>query len=109
MDFITQLPMTKVGHDMIIVFIDMLSKMVHIILIHTDAIAPEMARIFFNLVFHLHGLPKVIISDWDAKFTSHFWKTLFTHLGTKLAMSTAFHPQTNGQMERANWTLEDML
>ena len=96
MDFITQPPLTKAGHDMIVVFVDILSKMVHIIPTRTDAMAPETARIFFDSVFRLHGLPKVIISDHDAKFTSRFWKTLFTHLGTKLAMSTAFHPQTDG-------------
>jgi transposase InsO family protein len=75
----------------------------------TTATALDTACLFFDHVFRLHGLPKSIISDRDAKFTSKFWKTLFQTLGTKLAMSTTFHPQTDGQTERANRTLEDML
>src|SRR3954453_1588809 len=66
-------------------------------------------KIFFDHIFHLHGLPTSIVSDRDAKFTSRFWQSLFRTLGTRLAMSTAFHPQTDGQTERANCTLEDML
>jgi hypothetical protein len=76
---------------------------------HTTATAPEVAKIFFNTIFRHHGLPQVIVSDRDAKFTSHFWKSLFERVGTKLAMSTAFHPQTDGQTERLNRTLEEML
>jgi hypothetical protein len=109
MDFITQLPLTKNGNDAIIVFVDMLSKMVHLVPTQTNATAPDVAKAFFDSVFRLHGLPKVIVSDRDAKFTSKFWQSLFAHLGTRLAMSTAFHPQTDGQTERANRTLEDML
>ena len=61
------------------------------------------------MIFKHYGLPKAIISDQDARFTSHFWKALFEQLGTKLSMSTAFHPQTDGQTERINHTLEEML
>jgi hypothetical protein len=109
MDFITQLPPTKAGWDAIVVFVDTFSKMIHLVPTKTTATAPETALLFFNNVVKLHGLPKSIVSDRDAKFTSKFWKTLFQTLGTKLAMSTAFHPQTDGQTERANRTLEDML
>jgi hypothetical protein len=109
MDFITQLPRTKAGFDAIVVFVDTFSKMVHFVPTNTTATAPDTARIFFDHVFKLHGLPKSIVSDRDAKFTSRFWQTLFHTMGTKLAMSTAFHPQTDGQTERANRTLEDML
>jgi transposase InsO family protein len=75
----------------------------------TNATAPEIAGIFFKTVFHQHGLPRVIVSDRDPKFTSHFWQALFKTLGTQIAMSTAFHPQTDGQTERMNRTLEQML
>ena len=109
MDFIVQLPKTKAGFDAIMVFIDTFSKMTHFTSTKTTATAPDIACLFFDHVFQLHGLPKSIVSDQDAKFTSKFWKTLFQTLGTKLAMSTAFHPQTDGQTERANQTLEDML
>ena len=109
MDFIVQLPKTKAGFDAIVVFVDTFSKMTHFAPTMTTATAPDTARLFFDHVFRLHGLPTSIVSDRDAKFTSKFWKTLFQTLGTKLAMSTAFHPQTDGQTERANRTLEDML
>lgn len=109
MDFITHLPRTKAGFDAIVVFADLLSKMAHFIPTITSASAPDIAKIFFDVVFRLHGLPKAIISDRDACFTSRFWKSLFQNLGTKLSMSTAFHPQTDGQTERTNRTLEDML
>ena len=57
----------------------------------------------------MHGLPKLIVSDKDVKFTSKFWKGLFVDLGTKLNFNTAYHPQTNGQTKRVNQVLEDML
>jgi hypothetical protein len=76
---------------------------------HTSATAPEVAKLFFSVIFKNYGLPRVIVSDRDAKFTSHFWQALFKQLGTKTAMSTAFHPQTDGQTERLNRTLEEML
>src|SRR5262249_31229798 len=109
MDFITQLPLTKTGHDAIVVFVDLFSKMVHFAPLTTNANAPTAATIFFDTVFRLHGLPHFIVSERDARFTTQFWKALFKQLGTKLAMSTTFHPQTDAQTERTNRTLEDML
>jgi Chromo (CHRromatin Organisation MOdifier) domain len=109
MDFITQLPKTKAGFDAIVVFVDLFSKMVHFAPMHTNAMAPDIAYIFVDTIFKIHGLPKSIISDRDAKFTSRFWRTIFNTMGTCLALSTAFHPQTDGQTERTNRTLEDML
>src|SRR3954454_16558554 len=109
MDFITQLPRTKSGFDAIVVFVDTFSKMVHLVPTRTTATAPDTVKIFFDHVFCLHGLPTSIVSDRDAKFTSKFWQSLFHTMGTRLAMSTAFHPQTDGQTEHANRTLEDML
>src|SRR5437588_4664713 len=107
MDFIVQLPKTKTTHkDAIVVFVDRLSKQAHFQAVTTNIIAPETARVFIDTVFKLHGLPQVIVCDRDVRFTSNFWQALFKLLNTRLAMSTAFHPQTNRQTERTNRTLE---
>ena len=109
MDFITHLPVTKNGNDSIVVFVDRLSKRAHFRALHSTATAPEIAKLFFTTIFVNHGLLTTIISDRDAKFTSRFWKALFKLTDTRLAMSTAYHPQTDGQTERLNRTLEEML
>src|SRR5256714_14646586 len=109
MDFFVRLPSTQKGHDTIVVFVDRYNKQAHFHPTHTTVTAPEVAKTFFEVIFNHHGLPKAIISDRDARFTSHFWKALFEQLGTRLSMSTTFHPQTNGQTERMNRTLEEML
>src|SRR4051812_49105804 len=110
MDFITQLPKTKTTHkDAIVVFVDRLSKQAHFEAMNTTATAPDVAKIFLNTIFRHHGLPQVIVSDRDSKFTSNFWQALFKMLDTRLAMSTSFHPQTDGQTERTNRTLEQIL
>jgi len=109
MDFIVQLPITKQGYDAIVVFVDRLTKRAHFCATKTTATAPDITKIFFENIFKNHGLPKVIVSDRDAKFTSNFWKAIFKQMGTKMALSTAFHPQTDGQTERMNRTLEEML
>ena len=69
----------------------------------------DIAKIFMKEIFKLHGLLKAIVSDRDVKFTSNFWKGLFADLGTQLNFITAYHPQTDGQTERVNQVLEDML
>lgn len=109
MDLITALPPTSRGHDAVFTVVDRLSKRTHFLPTTTDVSAVDLAQLFFDRVFVHHGLPRVIVSDRDPRFTSKFWDSLFTLLDTKLAMSTAFHPQTDGQSERANRTLEDML
>ena len=109
MDFVVQLPRTARGFDAIFVVVDKLTKYAHFIPTTTDVTADTTARLFFDNIFTYHGLPIKIVSDRDAKFTSNFWQGLFALLGTKLAMSTAFHPQTDGQTERMNRTLEQML
>ncbi|KAJ9524507.1 hypothetical protein QJQ45_019534 [Haematococcus lacustris] len=109
MDLITQLPVTSAGHDAIVVFVDKLTRMIHTVPTTTTVSAPELAQLFFDSVFKYHGLPKVIISDRDPRFTSNFWQQLFAKTGTHLNISTANHPQTDGQTERANRTIEDML
>ena len=101
-DFIVQLPLTRQGHDAIVVFVDRLSKRAHCQPMHTSATAPEVAKIFFTTIFRNHGLPKVIVSDRDPKFTSKFWQSVFKHLGTKTVMSITFYPQTDGQTEHMN-------
>ena len=92
MDLITGLPKTQGGYDAIVVFVDKLTKMIHAIPTNTTIDAPTLANIFFKEIFRLHCLPKAIISDRDPRFTSIFCKSLFSILGTKLAMSTAYHP-----------------
>jgi len=110
MDFITQLPRTTTGYDAIFVVVDKVSKRAYFISTHTTASAPDTALLYFKHVTSQgHGIPHVIVSDRDSKFTSLFWTSLWTLLETKLAMSTAFHPETDGQTERMNRTLEQML
>eukprot|EP00253_Pinus_taeda_P011178 PITA_11178 len=109
MDFIAGLPKTKKGNDSIMVIVDKLSKAAHFIPVQSTYRAPQIAHVFMQNVFKLHGLPKVIISDRDVKFISAFWRTLFADLGTQLNFSTAYHPQTDGQTERVNQVVEDML
>src|SRR4051795_13535001 len=109
MDFITQLPPTKNGHDAIFVVVDKLSKTIKAIPTVTTVTAPLVADLFFQHVFRHFGLPSIIISDCDARFTGKFWQTLWAKLGTKLTIFTAFHPQTDGQTERANQVLEQVL
>lgn len=108
-DLITALPVTASGHDAIVVVVDRLSKMIHCIPTVTAIKAPELARLYFDNIFKFHGLPSSVVSDRDPRFISDFWSSLFKHTKTKLNMSTANHPQTDGQTERANRTLEDML
>ena len=109
MDLIGPLPSTQSGHDAIVVFVDRLTKMIHAEPITLSVTAPELAKLFYSRIVRYHGLPKVIVSDRDPRFTSEFWSTLFVITGTKLAMSTANYAPTDGQTERANRTVLDML
>ena len=109
MDFIIHLPKTKQGHDAIFVVVDRLTKMVHLIPTVTSVKASEVAHLFQSHVFKLHGTPQNFVTDRDTKFTSQFWKELQTKLGVNSHMSTAYHPQSDGQTERVNRILEDML
>jgi hypothetical protein len=83
--------------------------MVHYAATTTTVTAPQLASIFIREVVRLHGVPESILSDRDPRFTAHFWRAFWSQLGTTLTMSTAYHPQTDGQTERANRTLEEML
>ncbi|GJP85889.1 hypothetical protein CLOP_g15986 [Closterium sp. NIES-67] len=109
LDFITGLPPTTSGHDAILVVIDKFSKMGHFIPTHTTARTEQTAQLFVRHIISQHGIPTTLISDRDPKFTSKFWKELMSLLGTKLAMSSAYHPQTDGQTERLNQIVEQLL
>jgi hypothetical protein len=109
MDFVTGLPRTAAGHDAILVVVDRLTKRVRLIPTAATCDAPEAARLFFRHVFPVFGLPQAIMSDRDSRFLSLFWKTLFSALGTKLNFTTAYHPQADGQTERMNRTMQQVL
>ena len=88
--------MTWRQHDSIMVVVDKFTKATHFILVKSTHNTDDIANIFMNNIFKLHGLPKAAVFDRDVKFTSNFWKGLFAYLGTKLNFSTAYHPQTDG-------------
>jgi len=105
-DFVGPFVKTKDYYDSILVIIDKLSKMGHFIPTSMGITSEKTARLLINHVIKLHGLPSSIISDRDPRFTAGMWKEVFNALGVKLAMSSSYHPQTDGQTERLNRTLE---
>ena len=109
MDFIVGLPRTTNGFDAIWVIVDRLTKSAHFLAIKISYSMEKLAQLYLQEIVRLHGVPRTIISDRDSRFTSHFWKCVQSAMGTQLKFSTAFHPQTDGQTERVNQVLEDML
>jgi hypothetical protein len=109
MDFILALPVSKAGNDSIWTIVDKLSKRATFIPVKSTYRADKLADLFIAHIFRLHGMPEAIVSDRDAKFTGGFWRALMKALGTNLNMSTPFHPQTDGQSEAANKTIEQLL
>ena len=102
MDFIVKLPKTKNGYDSLVVFVDQFSKAIKVEPMKEMDDAEAIAKIYFRTVFCHHGLPNQIICDHDARFTSRFWQALLKQIKTNIAMSTAYHPQTDGQTEIVN-------
>jgi hypothetical protein len=110
MDFVTGLPRTQKGNDSIWVIIDRLTKVAHFIPVKTTfGGATTLARIYLKEIVRLHGIPRKIVSDRGTQFTSKFWMSLQQAMGTKLDFSTAYHPQSDGQTERVNKVLKDLL
>ncbi|GJV43525.1 reverse transcriptase domain-containing protein [Tanacetum coccineum] len=109
MDFVTKLPRTSSGHDTIWVIVDRLTKSAYFLPMREDYKMERLARLFLNEIVARHGVPILIISDRNSRFTSRFWQSMKEALGTRLDMSTTYHPQTDGQSERTIQTLEYML
>ena len=109
MDFIGPLPPSPEGYNFIWVVIDRLTSMVHLVALKTSATATEVAERYLKEIVRLHGIASSIVSDRDPRFTSVFWTEVHRLLGTKLMMSTSFHPQTDGATERMNRVVNSIL
>jgi hypothetical protein len=109
MDFITGLPLTKRKNNSIATFVDKLTKRIRLVAHNKKDKASDIAHIFIDRIAAQHGFPDSIISDRDSRFTSHFWKELTDLLEIKLQMSSAMHPQTDGQSERVVRVVEETL
>ena len=109
MDFVVGLPRTKAGNDALWVIVDRLTKSARFIPMNCRWEMEQLARAYIKYVVRFHGVPRTIVSDRDTRYLSQFWQTLQQAMGTTLLYSTSFHPQTDGQTERTNQVLEDML
>jgi transposase InsO family protein len=109
MDFIVDLPLMPRKHDSIWVIVDRLTKTAHFIPVHTTYSAECYAEIYIDLVVRLHGVPKTILSDRGTQFVARFWAQVHESLGIKLIHSSSYHPQTDGETERVNQIVEDVL
>ena len=109
MDFIDGLPRSNRGNEGIWIIVDRLTKSAHFIPVKSTRTAPVLAKLFLKNIVRLHGVPSSIVSNRDALFTSKFLKSVQDVLGTKLKMSTVYHPQTDGKTKRVNKVLEDLL
>uniref|UniRef100_A0AAV1U3H1 Integrase catalytic domain-containing protein n=1 Tax=Peronospora matthiolae TaxID=2874970 RepID=A0AAV1U3H1_9STRA len=109
MDFVFGFPKDVQKNIIILVFEDRFSKMAHLVAVPESITAQGCARVFIDTIFRLHGLPHELVSDGDPRFTAEFWQSVFHSLGTSLTMLTSDHPETDGQTERVNRILEEIL
>ena len=109
MDFVTHLPRTQQRHDAVWVIVDRLMKSAHFLAVRMTFAFERFCRLYIREIVRLHGVLASIVSDRDSRFTAHFWKSFQNAMGTRLTMSTTFHPQTDCQSKRTIQVLEDML
>ncbi|GAA0165255.1 hypothetical protein LIER_20701 [Lithospermum erythrorhizon] len=109
MDFLMVFSRSVNRFDAIWVIVDRLTKSSHFLPIREDVSLDNLAKLYVKEIVRLHGVPLIVVSDRDSRFTSKFWRSLQKDLGTRLDFSTSFHPQIDGQSERIIQTLEDML
>jgi hypothetical protein len=108
MDFIDGLPVSG-QYNCLLVIVDKFLKYSHFIPLRHPYTASKVAELFVNSIYRLHGMPRALVSDRDPVFTSQFWQAVFRATGTELQLSTAHHPQTGGQTECVNQSIECYL
>ena len=108
-DFVVDLPVAAEGEDAIMTVVDRATKMVHLIPCRKTTIAGEAARLFWQHVVKLHGVPRAIHTDRGAQFVGRWWREIWSLMGTKLKYGTAYHPQSQGQVERMNAVVSQTL
>jgi transposase InsO family protein len=108
-DFITKFPWTTRKHDSVMVVLDKLTKVAHFVHVKMTDTTTSIVEIYMREIYRLHGIPKAIVSDKYTKFTSNLWRGLFKGFGTNMNFSTTYHPQSDGQIERVNQVIEDMM
>ena len=96
MDFVTHFPRTLQGHDVVWVIVDRFTKSAHFLVVRMTFTFERFYRLYIREIVWLHGVPVSIVSNRDPRFTTHFWRSFQKAMGTRLTMSTTFHPQTDG-------------
>ena len=109
LDFVGPLPKTRRGYDGILTLVDRFSKLKHLVPINMEIGAKEAVGLVWREVIRLHGVPECLVHDRDPRFTAGFWTTFWKQLQMQLGVSTAYHPQTDGQTERENRTVGEMI